>query len=337
MTVAAFTGGMRYSSPRFRLRQYIPHLRPFGVEVSEFAARLGSWPPRPALLRPFWGIGTLLQRLPAVLASHRYDLTFLQREMLATFVTLEPFTRRPRVLDLDDALWLHGRGECIRRLAGLCHGVLCGNAFLADNVRRWNPNVRILPTAVDTDRYCPAPRNGSGNCIIGWSGLSSGFKYLLEIEPALCEVLRRKRQATLRVVSDRRPSFGLIPASQVEFIPWSPRREVSAIREMTVGLMPLDGSPWCLGKCSYKMLLYMSCEVPVVVSPVGMNGEVLALGKAGLAPESPSDWVDALEWLLTNPGKARDMGKTGREVVRHHYSLEVIAPRLAQYLREFAA
>ena len=57
--------------------------------------------------------------------------------------------------------------------------------------------------------------------------------------------------------------------------------------------MPLQSCPWSLGKCGYKMLLYMACGVPVVVSALGMNREVLARGKVGLGAESLSDWAGA--------------------------------------------
>lgn len=105
---------------------------------------------------------------------------------------------------------------------------------------------------------------------------------------------------------------------------------------MTIGLMPVEDTPWGLGKCSYKMLLYMACGVPVVVSPVGMNAEVLALGKLGFGPRNLSEWAEALEWLLQNPDEAVTMGKVGREMVTQHYSVRMHAPRLASFLNRAA-
>ena len=64
----------------------------------------------------------------------------------------------------------------------------------------------------------------------------------------------------------------------VKFVKWCPENEVSAIQDIDIGLMPLKDSEFQRGKCSYKMLTYMSCERPVVVSPVGMNADVLKMG-----------------------------------------------------------
>ena len=339
LRIAAFTGGETGPSPRFRVRQYISHLKSYGIDVTEFTARFGSWPPASILKRPLWLASTLMDRVPGVARSYAYDLTLLQREMVSTLLTLERFTRRPRVLDVDDAVWLNrGAEKNFAALARMCDGLICGNKFIAENAAQWNSTVTILPTAVDTERYRPAERARLSDAkqIIGWSGLGSGLKYLHGIEPALLKVLQHRKDAVLRVVSDVRPELRLLAGCNVEFVRWSPENEVQTIQEMSVGLMPVDDSLWSRGKCSYKMLLYMSCGVPVVVSPVGMNNEVLALGKVGFGPRSDQDWADTINWLLDNPGDAAQMGVAGENVVEEHFSLRSLTPRLAAYLRKFA-
>lgn len=333
--VAAFTGGESISSPRFRVRQHIPHLLQNGVSVTEYGARFGSWPPASKISRPFWLPATVADRIPGVVKSYRYDVTLLQREMVSTLLTLERFTHRPRVLDVDDAVWLNGRAERnFPALVKMCDGVICGNNFIAENVRRWNSETFVLPTAVDTDRFRPAAE--PGKLIIGWSGLAFNLKFLLGIEPALAAVLDKHKNAVLRVVSSVKPAFRLLDDSRVEYIPWSFENEVKTIQEMSIGLMPIDDDDWGRGKCSYKMLLYMSCGLPVVVSPVGMNNEVLSRGEVGYGARSIAEWTDCITWLLENQEKGSAMGMAGRKVVEDHYSLRLLAPQLAGYLRKFA-
>jgi glycosyltransferase involved in cell wall biosynthesis len=337
--VAAFTGGRTTSSPRFRVRQYIGPLKEQATELNEFPARFGSWPPSQKAIWPLWAPATLVDRIPGVMKSHQCDITLLQREMVSTFVTLERFTKAPRILDIDDAVWLNRNAEkSFAALSRMCEAVICGNNFIADNVVRWNPELITLPTAVDTGRFRPtkAPADATRKKIIGWSGLYAGSKYLLSIESALARTLDKHKDAILRVVSDVRPRFRVIDPARVEYIRWSEQNEVATIQQMSVGLMPLDDSLWSRGKCSYKMLLYMACGVPVVVSPVGMNNEVLALGSVGFGPRSDSEWVDSISYLLENPGPAALMGAEGRRIIEEHFSLEVLSPRLAGYLRKFS-
>ena len=330
ISIAAFTGGLNVPSARFRVRQYIELLRDEGISLTEFPAQTGTYPPSNKLLRPLWGAANLVTRLPSVIKSYRFDLTLLQREMLSTFVTLEPLTKRPRVLDVDDAIWLHHDGKFAEKLARNCDAVICGNQFLAENYSRWNPNVVIIPTAVDTERFIQG--RVTEELIIGWSGTSGGLKYLYEIESALYGVLKKIPSARLRVVSNAMPSFSKIEMNRVEFIRWSPENEVKAIQGMTIGIMPLTDSLWERGKCSFKMLTYMACGIPVVVSPVGMNVTVLDQGNIGYEAKTIEEWIEVLIALLENETQRQKMGESGRRVVVNSYSLQVVVPKLANTL-----
>ena len=108
------------------------------------------------------------------------------------------------------------------------------------------------------------------------------------------------------------------------------------MQQMDVGLMPLDDSEPARSKCGFKMLSYMSAELPVVVSPVGVNREILAHDQVGLAASSPNDWYVALERLSSNHQLGQQMGAAGRRVVQEHYSVIANAPKLANIFREVA-
>ncbi len=337
LKVAALTGGQNIPSARLRVRQLIPALRRCGVDMQEIIPSVSRYPPVRKWLRPFWGGAALAIRAPAVLATHRYDIAFLQRELISTLLTLEPLTKHPRVLDVDDAIFLHQRGRSIERLARQCDLVICGNNYLAEQFSLWNENIAVIPTAVDTVRYVPKDARhqeqpDQEQPVIGWIGTSENLKYVYEIELALRNMFEARPDAVLRVIADSRPRFGQIPEQQVDYIRWSPEKEVEDIQGMAIGIMPLPNSPWERGKCSYKMLQYMACGVPVVVSPVGMNTQVLALGQAGIAATGQPQWVDALLGLLSDSKMRETMGKTGRLIVEKHFSINVIAPRIARSL-----
>lgn len=335
LRVIAYTGG--HPSGIHRVRRYAPYLKSREIALTESPSRAGSYPPERKWLRPAWGVWNLAEHVPAAMRSYNYDLTLFQREFLSSFVSLEPLAKQPRVLDVDDAIWVHRGGNFARRLASLCDHVICGNGFLAQEFGRWNPSVSVLPTPVDTSRYMPG--NGVGKDsrpIIGWQGQHSNFPFLYEIEPALAEVLRIHPQAMLRIVSSRLPHFKLIPADRVQFVRFSWEREVTDIQEMTIGIMPITDSVVSRGKCSFKMLLYMACGIPVVVSPFGMNGEVLEKGEVGLGAISHADWVECLNQLLSRADERERIGKNGRRVVLQHYSLDVLASRLAATLTSIA-
>jgi glycosyltransferase involved in cell wall biosynthesis len=106
---------------------------------------------------------------------------------------------------------------------------------------------------------------------------------------------------------------------------------------MDVGLMPIPDIDWARGKCSFKMIQYMACAVPAVVSPVGMNCDILALGQVGLPAAHEDDWLEALELLYTQQGLAQTIGAEGRRIAEAHFSRSVVAGQLAALFQQVAA
>ena len=284
-------------------------------------ARVSAYPPKEIFKRPFWLFSELMARIPEILASYHYDVVIFQRELISTLPTLEGFSSRPRILDVDDAIWLYKGGFAARNIARLVDHVVCGNQYIADYFSSLGKPVTIIPTPVDVARFRPAQQRASAK-VIGWSGSSSGQGSLYGIEGALANILSAFPDWTLRIVSDQAPSFSLIPASRVEFVEWSEAVEVDAIAGMDIGLMPLDDTPWSKGKCSYKMLLYLACGVPVVVSDVGMNREVLGRGFVGYGVVSEGEWYPALSALINNVNQRKMAGETGRAIVVEHYAVD---------------
>jgi glycosyltransferase involved in cell wall biosynthesis len=330
LQVCAYTGGKSVASARFRVRQLIAPMRSQGIFIREHAAAFGSFPPVQKASRPLWALSTLAQRIPSVLRSYKADLSLIQREMLSTFVTLEPALKPPRVLDVDDAIWIHMGDKRARRLATLADAIICGNRTVAEHFSQWNRNVRIIHTAVDDKRFTPLQKKTGREIVIGWSGASAGFSELYQIEPVFARLLRQHTNVKLRILADQKPQFTTLPPSQCQYVKWSPEIEVSAIQHMDIGIMPLSDTPWNRGKCSYKMLLYMACGLPVVASPVGMNSDVLAAIVCGFGASGIDQWMHCLDLLISDETKRRTLGKNGRELVSKQFSVDAIVPKLAK-------
>ena len=61
--------------------------------------------------------------------------------------------------------------------------------------------------------------------------------------------------------------------------------------------MPLEDDENGRAKCAFKMLQYMACAIPSVVTPIGLNRDLLAMGDIGIGASTTEEWVDALEQL----------------------------------------
>lgn len=333
LRVGAYTGGKHVPSARFRVRQYVEALPQFGIELREHASLVGRYPPEANCLRPAWLMAACAERSLQAPRSYHYDAVIFQRELVSTLLTLEPLFARPRILDVDDAIWLHPRGTFAGKLAARCDAVICGNVYLAEYFDQYCKRIFLLPTAVNTKRFFPLDELAGPSQIIGWSGTDSNLIELERVEPALRVVMSRFPGARLRVICNRRPALKSLPADRIEYVPWTPEVEVTALQDLRVGLMPLGDSAWTRGKCAFKMLTYMACAVPVVASPVGMNADVLAMGNIGFGARTQDEWVEALTALLGEPEAARAIGREGRSVVASNFSVQTLSEKMSGIIR----
>jgi glycosyltransferase involved in cell wall biosynthesis len=343
LDIAALTSGSQVPSTRFRIRQHIAslaanhalHVREYmslqpTLTLSRLRIRVGRYaPPLALLLR-------VVDRLPGIVSSHRADVVWVERQLIPGVPWIERCCRSPIVLDVDDALWLarpFGRAAA-SSAARASATIIVGNSFLAEFYQQFNQSIFIVPTAVDTRRFHPIRRAPDERMFtIGWTGTAENFVYFRQMEEGLSRFLAETPHARLRVLSDSRPQFDWLRHLPVEFIPWSPANEAAVVQSFDVGVMPLTDDENARGKCSFKMLQYLACAVPVVVSPVGMNSQVLSLARCGIGARNPSEWCDALKFLYKDPATRAAMGNAGRAVVEKHFSAEAISPRLAKILR----
>ncbi|HBO1716152.1 TPA: glycosyltransferase, partial [Pseudomonas aeruginosa] len=93
---------------------------------------------------------------------------------------------------------------------------------------------------------------------------------------------------------------------------------------------------WSRGKCSYKMLLYMACGLPVVVSEYGMNRDVLARGFIGYGAVDDEGWYESLAALVKDPEARVRAGQNGRDIIERHYSLDVVCDLWAMVIGSVA-
>lgn len=324
MKLAVLTQGKDIPSTRFRVSQYLGLLSEKGISANFYHAKRSAYPPPGYLARLKWLVSELYHRWYQIREINRsdVDLVVLQRELISTLPTFERFIRKPVILDVDDAIFMNKKGIAAKSIAKCVAHVVCGNAYLATYFAQYNPHITVIATPVDTSRFYPATGQCSGK-LIGWSGSSSGFSYLYQIERELLKVFDKFPDWRLLVVADKPPQFRMLQAQHYVFQLWQPDIEVAAIQRMSIGIMPLQDDPWSKGKCSYKMLLYMACAVPCVVSDVGMNSDILAQAKVGLGVAGSIDWAEALTQLIENATTRQEIGTTGRALIESDYSLQI--------------
>jgi glycosyltransferase involved in cell wall biosynthesis len=344
--VEAVVSGRLTASSRFRVFQHVGALGELGVEVSARSPRINKYAALPGRLRghrlltPAGRVALdaakLAVRAPTVLGSWRADLTWLEREVLPGRVSIEPFLGRPLLFDVDDAIWLlsPGHHDAAKEIGRRAACVVAGNDYLADWFSHSGCPVERVWTAIDTESFEPAPERGDGESfVVGWTGSGSTIRYLQSIAVPIARFLAANSEAKLVVMADFAPKLRDIPKERVEFVRWDPSVEACTVASFDLGLMPLPDSDWARGKCSLKMLQYMACAVPSVVSPVGLNSQILSMADVALPAQTDEQWVEAMQMVHDDRKLAGALGSTGRELVERSFSVRVISRQLADVMR----
>lgn len=325
--VTALTAFRTDPCSRFRFRQFIEPLAQREIVVNEHYLPITRY-----RRQPLAALGMLL-RLPGVMASLKGDITWFRRELIPERTTLVRYTGGKRLFDVDDAIWLSSKSPFSERIVEMCDGVIAGNSFLAEHYRPLGKPVWIVPTVIDTEVWTPARKQDDGIWRIGWLGTKYNLSYLNMIEEPLADFLAEHQDARLTIVSDGAPEFSSIPAESVEYVKWSAEIEIDATRRMDVGVMPLEDNDWSRGKCAAKMLCYLAVGVPAIVSPVGVNRDVLDLADVGFGPANNDKWFDALTRLYHEREAAAALGQRGRQLVEDHYSVHENVKKLADIFK----
>jgi glycosyltransferase involved in cell wall biosynthesis len=313
-------GDERTASTRLRVLQLIPHL-----EASGFSCTAIPWS------RERWA--------EIEDAAAGCDMLVIQKVLLPSS-TLSRIARAglPMVFDFDDAIWtgirprkwpasarVRARFRVVTSRADL---VIAATPYLAEEARKHARDVIVVPTGIDLDAIQVRSHNGKATSI-GWVGSCENFGYLKRIEPALSRAAAAYPDLRLRVIADRPYETAAI---RVENVEWQLEDAHTYGGSFDVGLAPIDGSVWSLGKGSYKAIECMAAGVPAVASRIGYNVDLIRDGVDGFLAGDLGEWAQRLSTLIEDGELRRRMGEAARERVAETHSLSLVAPHVAEAL-----
>lgn len=330
-------------SQRFRVELYLPLLEKKNIEykISPFLDeetykvlynQASLWKKLSGVFKGF------LRRWRTVIFEVRnYDYVFVHREAspLGPPVfewMIARLWRKKMIYDFDDAIWIpDSKNKLLNWFKAYWKtGLICswaykvagGNEYLCEFARKYNNKVVRLPTCVDTELYHNQLKEQSGvNLVVGWTGSHSTLRFLDPLVPLLQKLVEEYKIEVL-VICNKAPSFsfpGLI------YQPWKEETEISDLLRINIGIMPLENDAWSEGKCGFKLVQYLALGIPAAASPVGVNRDIIEPGINGFLCSSEEDWRSALELLISNSDLRNKMGKTGREKIVAHYSIQANA------------
>lgn len=324
MRLAALVDSPNHVCCRYRLRAFEPFLKQNGHTLT-YLSDTRRW-------RDRWKTARQLGEFDAVILQRRLP-NWWESVLIRRYA-------KHLIFDMDDAVWLRDsfakKGFESRKLRGRFGTLMkrvdvatVGNDYLGNaSLQSGATQVRVIPTCVDVERYPVAEHSGTQPSIV-WIGSSSTLQGIEQYRELWERVGTEFPQLSLRVICDRFPKFDRL---NVIPIPWAEATEREQIAASDIGISWIPNDIWSRGKCGLKLLQFMAAGLPVIANRVGVHPEMIQHGKNGYLADTPEEWLTAIQSLVQNPTRRREMGALGREIVRQRYSVEAGAAQWLELL-----
>ncbi len=341
----------RSPGQRFRFEQFMPFLESHGFDIT-YSYVINRRNDKILYKKGFYFNKALISlkasiiRLYDLLRCKNYDVILIYRE--AHFLGNAFFERHiakknvPVVYDFDDAIFLNDtsvannnlswlkKPQKTGKIASFANLVIVGNQYLKSYADMFNNNVIIIPTTISLQNYVCKNYNNNGKICIGWTGSSTTIKHFELIVPILQKIKAKYGNTVIfKVIVDidySNPELG------IKSIKWERSSEIDDLNSIDIGIMPLPDDDWSKGKCGFKGIQYMALQKPVVMSPVGVNTEIVTDGLNGFLATTADEWIDKLSMLIESGELRQKLGKAGRETIEKTYSVEVQQQNLVNAL-----
>ena len=293
-------------------------------------------------------MGTLrgyLRRTKDLFFLRQYDIVYIHLWVTPLgpplFEWLVRLLAKRIVYDIDDMIYLNqpktrfidkikGRNKPIA-LMKYADAVIVCSPFLEKFVKQYNLNVVTILATYNTNLATPKNHILKEKTTIGWTGTHSTIKYLDIVAPAL-SAISKIRNIEFLVICNAPYQH---PNIEVRNIVWTSKNELDDLKQIDIGLYPLEKEEWVLGKSGNKALAYMNVGIPCIATDFGTNSLVIQHNIDGfLVDNTTQAWYDCLLYLIDHPDERTKIGQNARKAVEEKYSVNANRNKYLSVLKQ---
>jgi glycosyltransferase involved in cell wall biosynthesis len=197
-----------------------------------------------------------------------------------------------------------------REIVRWADGCIVTTEHLAKQYRKHNPNVYVCPNTIDPLDWPKVKKTDDGVLRIGWFASNSHVDDAKLVARAL-EWASKQKDVEV-VTMGFNPSWRHFRRKHISWQNLPGYRE--ALHELDIGLAPVVGTPWALGRSDLKALEYAYAGAAVVLSDVAPYKPWVA-GENCLKAGSASDFYKQVRHLVQHRDEVKQLAKAGRDYV----------------------
>lgn len=219
--------------------------------------------------------------------------------------------------DHEGSLW-HRLPECrdiAAYLLSISDLVTVSTEPLVDVVKRYNPNVRVLPNCVHGD-LLKLERPRRDRLTVGWAGGTSHLRDFRYAAPMLSRFLARTPDVDFHFVGADYSPLLKLAGGRTRHTRWQPDMwDYYRGVDFDIGIAPLDpSSEFAKGKSHLKALEYAALGIPVVASASLPYSGFVQHGVTGFLVRHDHEWGRYLRDLVNDEAMRTEMAAAGKRL-----------------------
>jgi glycosyltransferase involved in cell wall biosynthesis len=230
------------------------------------------------------------------------------------------------------------RDEMMDKMIRLADLVTTTTEFLANEYRKINPNVVVLPNCVDPDDWGEPIRNENGKVRIGIVG-SAAIEYdYLHVKEVIRTLSKRKdveivmfglgdkehrknNPIVTKVFSEEYKFWDSIKMEQVAWCEaWKYQEKLRQLR-LDLMLIPRKNNYFNRCKSNIKFLEASMLKIPVIAQSFDGGPYEEITSDIGVLIKDDKDWMKEIERLINNKSLRRKIGKNAHKYVLKNYDI----------------
>ena len=341
------------ASTRYRVKQFLPYLNANGIECifhPFFSSDCYKMLYKKGRLfkKGFNLLKGIFQRTLDIVNNKDIDIVFIHLEAsplgIPIFESLFNYYNKPIIYDLDDAIYIKDVSPANRlayslkssskipKIITMSNYIIVCNEYLEEYAKRFNQNIKMIPTSVDTDKFTVKDYSVQNDKpIIGWIGSHTTSPYLTQLREVF-QRLAKKYNFVLKIIGSNMQDY--FPGVDVIYNDWSLERDIIEFQSLDIGIYPLPDNEWVKGKTGFKTVQYMAVGVPCIVSRVGRNINIVKDGINGFLADFDEEWIGKISKLIEDVNLRKRVGLAGRKTVEEKFSVKANAPKYLEVLRK---
>lgn len=230
--------------------------------------------------------------------------------------------------------------ETFRMFIENADAITVSTESLKNTILPYNKNVYLLPNAIDQSIWNVKPRRlkkytkKKGTVRIGWFGSGSHMADIPVIQEAMKIVLEKYPHVEFHmagiIMDDQETGrvFHHVGTKGYEEYP-----QFIADMRLDIAIAPIKDTVFNRDKSNIKFLEHAMLEIPMVLSDVEPYRRTVTHYKDGYLAKNTSEWVKYLSWLIENPQKRKQIGKSAKKTALK-YTVDKVLPEYQNMIDE---